>query len=142
MTTKILIKDGHNGTGHLAEVSHAGELTIAGYGTNQSQYVLLNVNGTAFNFFPPKSGYNFYITSILFNIGGGATTIDIYEAISDTSIAISKQLLKIVTSAAGFVPINFSLGGFLQVTEGFYLNATTTSQPNNMTIIGFYKPVP
>lgn len=140
MTLKTLIKDGQ-GTANLAGVSNAGELIVSGFGSNESKFVLLNVNGQAFNFFPPRSGYNFMITSILLNVGGGATTMEIFEATSDTSTTVSKQLINIVTATAGFFPINFSLGGFLQVTEGFFVNVTTTSQPNNMTIIGFYRPV-
>ncbi len=140
MTLKTSIKDGR-GTGNLTMVNNAGELIISGFGNNLSQFVLLNVNNQAFNFFHPRSGYNFMITSILFNVGGGATTMEIFEATSATSTTVSKQLINIVTATAGFFPINFSIGGFLQVTEGFFVNVTTTSQPNNMTIIGFYRPI-
>lgn len=143
MTLKTAIRDG-SGFSHLAGVTNANELLVAGFGDNQTRFVLLNANTTAFNFFSPKSGQNFYITSILFNIGGGATTMNIYESISPTATitATDKELIRIVTATTGFIPITLPFGGFIKVTEGMFLNAQTTSQPNSMTIIGFYKPVP
>ena len=141
MTLKNFIRDGHYGTGHLAGVSNAGELIISGFGENQSKFNAMNVSAQAFNFFIPKSDNNFVITAILTNVNGGATTLDIFEATSATSTTISKQLLRIATSGASFIPITFGIGGFLTVSEGFFLNATTNNATNNMTIIGFYRPI-
>jgi hypothetical protein len=138
MTLKTFIKDG-DGSGHLVGVSHAGELIVSGFGINQTKFNALNVANTAFNFFIPLSEQNFVITSIIYNAPAGTSTVDIYEASSTTSTTISKQIFRIITVGATFVPLIFSLGGFVTVGEGSFLNAKTDNITVNMTIVGFYK---
>lgn len=141
MSVKILIRDG-TGSGHLAEVTHANELIVVGSTEdNQSQFQSLNVINTAFNFFPPKPGFRFIVTSVLLNTPGGGATVDIYEAISATSTTISKQILKLTLDTRVFSIINLPFGGFLPISESFYLNAKTDTATVNMTIIGYYRKV-
>ncbi len=141
MTLKIFIRDG-SGSGHLAAVTHANELIVVGSTEdNKSKFQSLNVANTAFNFFTPKPGFNFMITSVLTSTPGGGATVDIYEATSSTSTTISKQILRLNLIEETFIPINFSFGGFLPITEGFYLNAKTNTATANITIIGFYRKI-
>ena len=139
MTLKTNIKDG-KGTNNLAGVTSVGELVVTGYGDNITSFLNMNVNNTAFNFFPPLSGHVFIITSILFNAQKAPVTIDIYQAASATTTTIDLELIQIVAQTIGFVPITFPFGGFIPVTEGEFLNAKNNNQPVSMTIVGFYKP--
>lgn len=146
MSLKINIKDGHRGTGHLAEVSKAGEFIVAGFGDGNgltnSVFIALTPANTAFNFFPPTSGRNFYITAIIFNWPGAGALLEIYEASSAASTTVDKEIIKAdLPSGKGFASIPFSIGGFPAVTEGEFLNAKTDTATVNLTIIGFYKPV-
>jgi hypothetical protein len=138
MTLKTFIRDGC-GSGHLVGISHAGELIVSGFGTNQTKFNALNVANTAFNFFIPLSGQNFVITSVIYNAPAGTSTVDIYEASSATSTTIVTQIFRIVTVGATFVPLIFSFGGFIPISEGSFLNAKTDNTTINMTIVGFYK---
>ena len=139
MTLKIFIKDG-GGTGSLAEVSGAGELVVKGYGNSEIAFNTMTSANTAYNFFIPKSGQNFVITSVIFDVGAAAV-IDLYESSSATSTTIDKQIFKFSLIKDTFVPITLPFGGFIKITEGEFLNAKTSVQPVDMTIIGFYKPI-
>ena len=141
MTLKIQIIDGHEGTGHLTGVSHAGELVIKGFGESEIAFQSMTAINTAYNFFIPKSDQNFIMTSIIFDVGAAAT-IDVYESSSPTSTTIDKQIFKFTLLKDTFVPITLPFGGFIKITEGEFLNAKTSVQPISMTIIGFYKPIP
>ena len=144
MTLKTFIRDGHEGTGHMAGVSNAGELVITGFGSISginTKFNIINLTNTAFNFFIPMSTQNFIITSVLLNTPAAATNIDIYEASSATSTTIDKELLSVNTSSKGFIPIILPIGGFIPVTEGEFLNSKTDNATVNMTIIGFYRPI-
>lgn len=140
MTLKTLIRDGR-GTGNLAEISPVGELIVSGFGINTTKFNALNVANTAFNFYIPESGQNFIITAIIYNTPAGSSTVDVYEASSITSTTINKQIFRIVTTGATFAPLILSLGGFIPVTEGEFLNSKTDNPTVNMTIVGFYKPI-
>lgn len=145
MTLKSLIKDG-KGEGHLAGVSNAGEVTVSGFGDGNaltnSVFKALNVANTAFSFFPPQSGQNFYITTMIFNWPGAGALLEIYETSSPTSTTVDKQIIKAdLPSGKGFAAIPFSIGGFPVITEGEFLNAKTDTTTVNLTIVGFYKPL-
>jgi hypothetical protein len=143
MTLKTVIKDG-TGTGNLAGVSNAGELTVNGFPGATSVFNTLNVANTAFNFFKPKSGQKIMITSISISATTGPI-VSIYTATSATTVLASadKTLIGLDLPASGglfFIPFSFG-GGFLEVDEGEFVNASsTTNSPIQMTIIGFYKP--
>ena len=145
MSLKINIKDG-TGKGDLAGVSKAGEVIVAGFGDGNgltnSVFIALTPANTAFNFFPPKSGQNFYITSMIFNWPGAGALLEVYEASSATSLTVDKQIIKAdLPSGKGFFAIPFSIGGFPVITEGEFLNAKTDTATVNLTIVGFYKIV-
>lgn len=140
MTARITIRDG-TGTGHIAKVTRANELIVSGIGDCINTFWAMSIANQAYNFFIPKIGFNFRITSILFSTPASATTIDIYEASSVASLTIDKQILKVDISSKGFYPVNFPFGGFVPVAEGTFLNAKTDNTTVNMTIIGFYRPI-
>ena len=83
MSLKTSIKDGR-GTSNLAGVSNAGELIVSGIGDNISSYVTMTAINTPFNFYPPKSGFEFIITSLI-AAGPGGATLNIFEATTPTS---------------------------------------------------------
>jgi hypothetical protein len=148
MPTKSLIIDGTYGTGQTAGVSSAGEVLVVGIGTlkTQSAFNSLNVINAAFNFFGPIAGQQFIITSIVITGSGAMTpTIQIYEASSSSTAVIDKLLLKLVTVSSVQTPLTFvyslPFGGFLQVSEGEYLNAQTDTATVNINIIGYYQPI-
>lgn len=143
MTLKTVIRDGYNGTGHIAGVSNAGELTVGGFPGATPVFKTLNLANTAFSFFPPQSGQNLIITAISISATSGPI-VTIYEAPSATTVVASadKTLISLDLPASGglfFIP--FPFGGFLQIDEGEFVNASsTTNSPIQMTVIGFYRP--
>jgi hypothetical protein len=142
MPLKTVIRDGYNGTGHLAGVSNAGELTIGGFPGVTPSFQYVDTINTAFNFFPPKSGHNLIITAIILS-SNGSPIINIYEASSDTSTTPDKTLITINLTGvgSGVYIMPFPFGGFLQVTEGEFVNVTITAATIRMTLVGFYRPV-
>lgn len=140
MTLKVFIRDGQ-GTGLLGKVLATGEIVVGTIGDNIVVFNTLNVIDTAFNFFIPLSGFNFFITSVLTSTPGGTSNIDIYEASSPTTITIDKQLVRIGASGKQFIPINFSFGGFIKASAGSFINAKTDNQPVDLTIIGYYASI-
>ena len=140
MTLKSVIKDGRGGTGNLAEVSSAGELVVKGFGDVQSKFLTLNSTAVGFNFFPPLSGQNFVVTTIIFDTGV-ATTLTVYEASNTTTTTVDKTILTASLTANQFITIALPFGGFLPMTEGEFLNVKVSAQPVNVTISGFYRPI-
>ena len=138
MTSKTTIRDGA-GTGNIAKVSNFEDI-IVGIGDNQTSFRILNATGTAFNFFAPLSGQEFIITSLLIS-GPEDATINIFEASSPTSSTITRLIYTITFNDSGFFPIIFPFGGFLEVEEGSFVNATTSVTTATMTMIGYFKPI-
>jgi hypothetical protein len=58
------------------------------------------------------------------------------------SLTIDKQLLNINLTGvgSGVYILPFPFGGFLQVTEGEFVNVTISAATIRMTIVGYYKP--
>lgn len=139
MTLRSTIKDGQ-GAGHLAGVSSAGELIVGGFPGATPSFQNMSVANAAFNFFGPKAGFNLIITAIIFSSTAGPV-INIYEAPSPTSLTVDKTLINLDLPGNGVFVIPFPFGGFLEVTEGEYVNAVTAATTIRMTIIGFYRPV-
>jgi hypothetical protein len=140
MPAKITIIDGQ-GSGQFAGVTSVGELLVAGFGNlkNTSVFRTMSSTNTAYNFFGPIAGQIFIITCIVFD-GPVNTTISFYEAETPSTITIEKLVYKVDLRVAGNLTIPFSFGGFLSVSEGYYLNAFTDAATVNMTIIGHYHP--
>lgn len=138
MPVKVVIMDG-TGTGQFAGVTPIGELLLAGFGNlnNKSSFQTM-ANTNAFNFFGPIAGQQFVITSIV--VGGtGTAIITIYEAASPSTLTIDKTLFRVNLRVNSTIAIPLPFGGFLPVSEGEYLNATTTATIN-MNIVGYYHP--
>jgi hypothetical protein len=140
MPAKVIIMDGAKGTGQYAGVTPIGELLLAGFGNLNNKSSFRTMASTdAFNFYGPITGQQFVITSILIGGTGGAV-VTIYEASSPSTLTIDKTIFQINLRVNSTIMIPFPFGGFLPVSEGEYLNATTTATVN-INIVGYYSPI-
>ena len=137
MTLKSVIKDGR-GTNNLTEVSSAGELVVKGFGDVQSKFHTVD-STVGFNFFPPISGQEFVLTTMIFDLGGAASSITVYEASNATTLTVDKTIVTASLQGNQFTVIAPSFGGFIPITEGEFLNVKVSAQPVNVTLIGFYR---
>lgn len=140
MTLKSTVKDGR-GSNNLAGISNAGELVIKGFGDVKSNFQTLNSVVVGFNFFPPLAGQTFVMTTVIFDTGGPASDITVYEAANATTLTADKTLFLASIPANQFIIMALPFGGFLPITEGKFLNVKVSAQPVNITVMGFYKPV-
>lgn len=130
-------------TGKLARVSPAGQLAVAAVGFDDSKFVELAADDTAYNFFAPRSGQTFIITVIRAKADRDvSTTVDatviVYEASSDSSTTTDKVLHQDAMVRAE----SFTMTGLnIKVTEGKWVNAKTTDDDIHMTIMGYYVDV-
>ena len=140
MPAKVVIMDGAKGTGQYAGVTPIGELLLAGFGNLNNKSSFRTMASTdAFNFYGPIAGQQFVITSILID-GTGTAVVTIYEASSPSTLTIDKTIFQINLRVNSTIMIPFPFGGFLPVSEGAYLNATTTATVN-INIVGYYVPI-
>ena len=139
MTLKSIIGDGR-GTGNLTGISNAGEVIISGIGEGLSSYVNMVTLNTPYNFYAPKSGYEFFITTII-SSGAATTVLSIYETDVPTSSTINRLLVKFDFRITKLIIIPFSFGGYIRVNEGSFINAIATQSNVITTIMGFYKPI-
>lgn len=116
----------------------SGELVVAPLKNDDSYHQQLDATATAFNFVPPKVGFQFVITGFIAvsdkNITADAI-VDIYEATSDTETTISKILLKFAMTKNQSIPAN-SLR--ILVSEGVWVNAKTDDATIHITLFGYY----
>lgn len=138
---KVNLSDGH-GSGNLVKVSPQGEILTRQLKFSEGQFQSMDTVDTAFNFFKPRAGERFVITSILINtnkdIGVNGATVDIYEASSDSSTSIDKQLLRIIPLKNETI---VATGAFVAVNEGKFLNGKTDDATVNVTLGGYYIDV-
>jgi len=135
---KVNIGDG-SGSGSSVKVSPQGELLIRQLKFDESKFQALDTINTAFNFFKPRAGERFIITAALINtnkdIGVNGAIFDLYEADSETSTTIDKQVAKVNMLKNNTIPIP---GMFMGVSEGKFLNGKTDDAIVNVTITGYY----
>lgn len=141
MSTPTHILDGL-GTKSKARVSTIGQLITAPYDFDDSVYMELGVNDTAYNFYKPKVGEQFVITGFIAKADKQvSTTVDadviIYESSAPDSTTASKILFQTAMVQGDSVQ---AFGLNILVTEGLYLNAKTTDDDIHMTIMGYYIP--
>lgn len=143
MSTPIHIKDGSGGTGSKTKVTKAGQLIVAPFGYDETVFNELNATAaTAFHFFPPKAGKQFVVTGIIASANKDVSntvtaTIIVFEGDSTTDATADKVLLEFVLVRFGVLaapPLN------ILVSEGKFINATTSDASVFMTIMGYYIP--
>lgn len=142
MSTPVQIKDGRFGTGVLVGVTPIGQLVVAPYAYDETEFKELAEANTAYNFYKPKSGQQFVITGINAKADrqvDNVTDADvvIYEADSETSTTVDKTLFQeamVRGEKATLFPLN------ILVRAGKFVNAKTTDDDIHMTITGYFIP--
>lgn len=136
------ISDGSGG-GHLARVTHAGELIIVRGNYDSTFNTAMTSINTAYNLVTPKSGFQFIVTGIVLNADKNVSATDgaiavLYEATSDTTTTASKTLLTLNIGKNTTVPLT---GILIQTTKGVYVNAKTDDATVNITLLGYYLEI-
>ena len=136
------ISDGSGG-GHLARVTHAGELIIVRGNYDSTFNTAMTSINTAYNIVTPKSGFQFIVTGIVLNADKNVSATDgaiveLYEATSDTTTTASKTLLTLNIGKNTTVPLT---GILIQTTKGVYVNAKTDDATVNITLLGYYLEI-
>lgn len=142
MAVPIVIKDGQ-GNGKSVKVSQIGELITRAFEYSTPIFNTLNVDNQVFNFFKPQPGKKFVITDVIADanrdIGATGVTVDIYEALNESSTIIETQILKfdmIKQTSKVLNGLNFITTG-----EGIFINAKADDSSVLLTISGFFIPV-
>ncbi len=138
MATPVRIKGGLTNT--EAKVTSSGQLVTAPLDYDETKYLELAVDDTAYNFYKPKSGKQFVITGIRAKADRGvSTTVDadviVYEASASDTTTVDKVLYQdemVRGESFTLLPTN------ILVNEGKYINAKTTDDDIHMTIFGYY----
>jgi len=127
--------------GIRARVTKAGELVVAPFTYDETEFRELAEDDTAYNFYEPKPKHFFVITG--FNMKADrdvSQTIDaeviIYEATSKTETTVSKVLFQ----EAMVRGERTSLTTHIRVNSGVWINAKTSDDDIHMTIMGYYIP--
>ena len=140
MTTPSHIVDGR-GTKSKAKVTSIGQLVTAPLAYDDTKFLELAEDDTAYNFYPPKVGEQFVITGIhayadrQVSTNAGATVV-VYEGTSAATISVSRTIYQIEMEQ--FANIDLALN--ILVNEGLFVNAKTTDDDIHMTITGYYIP--
>lgn len=137
MTVKHVIE---GASGRLAAVTPGGALAVGPVSFNLIEFNELAATATAYNFYSPRSGHQFIVTSI-FAYGdkqvAGATnaTVEVYEASSTTETTVDRIIMKFEIGQNEFHPFtNLNL----LVNEGVFINAKTDDDDVHMNILGYY----
>ncbi|KKN35534.1 hypothetical protein LCGC14_0782680 [marine sediment metagenome] len=130
------------GKGDVAKVTVGGELVIAPLGYDESKFVELAEDNTAYNFYAPKSGHQFIITGIRAKADRQVSpTVDavviVYEATSLDTTVVSKVLHQEAMVQGDNMSL---LSMHAKVNPGVWVNAKTTDDDIHMTIWGYYIP--
>lgn len=130
------------GNGKAAKVTDGGELVVAQLAYDESKFVELAADDTAYNFYAPKSQHQFIITGIHARADRQvSTTVDaivvVYEAASLDTTSVSKVLHQEAMVRGESVSL---LSMHALVSPGVWINAKTTDDDIHMTIWGYYIP--
>ena len=131
--TDVVLKGGKKLT--AAKVTDRGQVVVAPLDFSIPSSISLVCASTAYNFAAPKSNKIFIITDIIISSGSGASQIvDLYEANSETSLTVQKQIFNLDMSAKTYVPLT---GLNWKLTQGFWLNAKSNGTTAMVTIAGY-----
>lgn len=139
MSINANITDG-KGTNSRACVTKAGQLVTSSISYDDTKFIELATDATAYNFYPPKVGSKFVVTGIIAKADKQVSTsvdaeVVIYEASSATTTTADKVLFQTAMVSGDqlvVVPTN------ILVSEGVFLNAKTSDDDIHMTIMGYY----
>jgi len=139
MSAPVQIKDG-SGSGTNAKVTPIGQVVTAPYAYDDVSTKTLDVDDTAVNFYLPKAGQQFVVTTILLTANKNVTTdctVVIYEADDPTETTVTKTILNIEMLKNTSRDIT---GMNLLVSKGKFVNGKTDDDDVFCTIMGYYIP--
>lgn len=127
-------------SGVEAKVTAQGQLVVGPIEFSSSEYRLLNVIATAYNFFEPRDGQFFVITGIVYRASQKVSAVTdaefiIYEADSPTTtteLAIIHQDALIRGNGHALIGLNRKVDG------GRWVNAKTSDSEIAVSIFGYY----
>jgi len=127
-------------SGRAVNVTQIGSLSTSPGFFNETSFNELGTIDTAFNFYVPRSGKQFVITSVFAygdkQVSGSANaTVEVYEGTSESTITVDKILLQFEIGQNEFHPYN---GLNLLVNSNRFINAKTSDDDVHMNILGFY----
>ena len=134
----ITVNIEHNGL--TAKITKSGELVVAPLSYDETMFVELAEDDTAYNFYEPKPQKQFVITGVLaygdkqVSAVTNATVI-VYEADSIDTLTVDKVLLQFEIGQNQSIPIS-SLRTLVNV--GKWINAKTDDDDVHMTVMGYY----
>lgn len=143
MTLNVHIGSG-DGKGGVLKVTPQGEMAVSRYGYDETEFRLLDSPGVAYNFYGPRAGYGFVITVIRARANRQvSTTVDADVVVFENATGPDQVAQeKVIHQEALVRGENFTLMGLnYRVTEGRWVNATTTDDDVTMTIMGYYIPL-
>ena len=133
------IVDG-SGSKVRTKVTSIGQVVTAPYSYDEVSAGTLDVDNTAVNFFGPKVGQQFVLTTILLTANKNVTTdctVDIYEATTATATVVTKSIVNIEmlkNTGRDITGLN------LLISEGSYINGKTDDDDVFVTLMGYYIP--
>jgi hypothetical protein len=124
-------------------VTKRGQLIVAPYEYDETQFIELAEVNTAYNFYKPKMGMQFVITGMRIKADRNVSTtvdatVEIYEAAlpdTTTSDKILHEEAMVRGESATLLPTN------ILVRMGKFVNAKTTDDNIFMTVMGYYIPI-
>ena len=126
--------------GKLVKFTENGEVVVAPFEYSDPIFQLLDVNDQVYNFFRPKPGEQLIITGITVSANRNVTTqtqVDIYEATSDSSATITKQIRRLdIAKLDKWI----EQGIQEEVSRGAFVNAKADDDDALCTISGYYIP--
>lgn len=132
------LKDGQ-GAGTYARITTRGELAVGPLAHSTPSAQTMNSANTAVNFFSPKAGKQFIITSIVLvgdrQIGVNDATVQIYGATEADSTTATQAIINVDIAKNSSLALT---GLDWEVTEGLFLNGVADDVVVGATVAGYY----
>ena len=144
MTLPVVI-EGHDHPSHTlteARVTATGQLVVAPFAYDLTEFNELGTADAAVNFYKPKASRQFVITGVIaagnLSIAANAlATVIVYEASTSSTTSVDKTLIQFgITRLDTFAlsPLN------ILAAEGKFINAKTDDDDVFLTVMGYYIP--
>lgn len=142
MSLEVRITDAR-GNPHKACVTQYGQIVVGPASYDQTKYVELAEDDTAYNFYVPQANKRFVISGLRAKADRQvSSTVDaeviIYEASAPDTLTADKVLHQealVRGESVTIIPMN------LIVEEGKWVNAKTSDDDIHMTIFGYYVDI-